>query len=147
MSNNLEVVRAYLEAAWKDVPVSLAEAADIYLADSFQSFDAAGHPQMNKEAYVGAGQMMALALEDFRWVLSDLRQEGDDVLMTGHFEGRHTSDLDLSALGAGVIPASGRMIVWPDANLKWVVQDRKIVREESLDESGGMETFLAALMA
>lgn len=65
------------------------------------------------------GQMLFTAFKDFNWVRSDLRQEGDSVIMSGHFEGTHTGDLDLSAMGAGVIPASGKMIVWPETSVEY----------------------------
>jgi hypothetical protein len=54
------------------------------------------------------GQLLAASFEDFKWVLRDLREADDGVLMSGHFEGMHTGDLDLSAMGAGVITASGK---------------------------------------
>jgi predicted ester cyclase len=145
MTSNLDVVKAFLERAWEDVPSSLVEASQDTLSDDFQSVDSDGNPVMNKEAYIGAGQMMAASLEGFKWVLSDLRQEGDDVIMTGHFEGTHTRDIDLSAFGAGVIPASGKKVVWPETSVRWVVEDDKIMREEALDESSGIEAFLAPL--
>jgi hypothetical protein len=66
--------------------------------------------------------------------------------MTGHFEGTFKADLDLSALGAGVIPASGKKIVWPEVNVKVTVEGDKIVREEPYGEGGGIEAFVAGLM-
>lgn len=145
MTSNLDFVKAFLDRAWKDAPSSLVEASQDTLSDSFQSVDANGNPVMDKEAYIGAGLMMAASLEGFRWVLSDLRQEGDDVIMTGHFEGTHTGDLDLSAFGAGVIPASGKKVVWPETSVRWVVEGGKIMREEALDEASGIEAFFAPL--
>jgi|GEM_PF-2728094 hypothetical protein len=65
--------------------------------------------------------------------------------MTGHFEGTHKADLDLSAIGAGVIPASGKKIVWPEVSVKITVEGDQIVREEAYGEGGGMEAFLAPL--
>jgi hypothetical protein len=44
-------------------------------------------------------------------VLKGLREESDFVIMSGHFEGTHTSDLDLSAMDIGIIPASVKKIV------------------------------------
>ncbi len=70
---------------------------------------------MDKQAYIGTAHQFVSAFTDFKWVLSDLREEGGSVIMSGHFEGKHTGDFDLSALGLGVIPASGKMIVWPEA--------------------------------
>ena len=65
--------------------------------------------------------------------------------MTSHFQGKHTTDLDLSAMGMGVIPASGKEIVWPNESTKVMVKGDQIVREEAYGEGGGMEAFLAPL--
>lgn len=145
MTSNLQFIKAYLDRAWSDVPASLAQAMQETFSDDFQQLDVNGNVGMNKEMYVGGGLMMAAAFDGFTWVLSDLREAQDGVIMTGHFEGTHTADLDMSAFGAGVIPASGKKVVWPEASLKWVVEGGKIVREEALDESSSIEAFLAAL--
>jgi hypothetical protein len=86
-----------------------------------------------------------LSLEDYDYVVSDIREEGDEVILTGHFEGTHTADLDLSALGLGVIPASGKRIVWPEWSNKVTVEGDKIARMQPHGEGGGIEAFLAAL--
>ena len=145
MSSKLEFVRTYIEAAWSNPPASILEAIETYLSDDFQSLDKDGNAVMNKEAYIGMGQLMYAAFEGFKWVLSDFRQEGDNVIMSGHFEGTHTGDFDLSAMGMGVIPASGKMIVWPEASVEYKVEGDKIVSEKPYGDSGGMESILAPL--
>ena len=100
---------------------------------------------MNKEAYIGMGQMLFTAFKDFNWVRSDLRQKGDSVIMSGHFEGTHTGDLDLSAMGAGVIPASGKMIVWPETSVEYQLEGDKILIEEPYGDARGVEDFLEVL--
>jgi hypothetical protein len=65
--------------------------------------------------------------------------------MSGHFEGTHTGDLDLSAIGIGVIPASGKKIVWPEASEKITVEGDKIIRMEPYAGASGMQAWLAAL--
>lgn len=145
MTRKLEVVRTYLETAWANPPSSLLEVSTATLSDDFQSVDEDGNAVMNKEAYIGMGQLFFASFEDFKWVLGELREVDDGVLMSGHFEGTHTGDLDLSAMGAGVIPASGKKIVWDDATVKWVVQGDKIVRQEPYSGASGIEAFLAPL--
>ena len=54
-------------------------------------------------------------------------------------------DIDLSLLGAGVVPASGKKIVWPEWSTKITVGQAKITRMEPYGEGGGMEAFLAPL--
>ena len=138
MPSKLDVVKAYNDT--EDLNASRA-----YLSDDFQSVDKDGKVVMNKEAYIGMGHMLLASLPDFRFVRSDLRQEGDYVIMTGHFQGTHKADLDLSAMGLGVIPASGKEIVWPEVSVKFTVEGGKIVREEPYGELDGMKAFLMGL--
>ncbi len=78
-----------------------------YLSDDFQNFDKDGEAVLNKEGLLTMGRMIQPSLTDYGFALADLRQEDDSVVMTGHFEGTLTSDLELSAMDLGVIPASG----------------------------------------
>ena len=138
MTSKLDVVKAWNESG--DMEESLA-----YLSDDFQNVDQDGNVLMDKEGYAGLGHMLFASFTGFEFVRSDLHEEGNAVIMSGHFEGTHTSDLDLSAMGVGVIPASGKKIVWPEARVKITVEGDKIVREEPYGDSGGMEAFLAPL--
>ena len=75
----------------------------------------------------------------------DLHEEGDDVIVSYQWEGTHTGDLDLSALGLGVIPASGKRIVWPEATSVFTIKGGKIVSIKPYGDSSGMEEFLKPL--
>lgn len=145
MNSKLEVVRTFLDSAWANPPSSLREVSATTLSDDFQNVDEDGNVVMDKEAYIGMGQLLFTAFKDFKWVLRELREVDDGVLMSGHFEGTHTGDLDLSAMGMGVIPASGKKIVWSEAIVKWGVEGDKIVREEPYGGATGIEAFLAPL--
>jgi predicted ester cyclase len=145
MSSKLDIVRTFIDAAWTNPPSSVMEANETYLSDDFQSLDKDGNTQMNKEAYVGMAHLFISAFTDFKWVRSVLRQEGDSVIMSGHFEGKHTGDFDLSAVGVGVIPASGNMIIWPEASVEYKVEGDKIVSEKAYGGASGMEALLAPL--
>lgn len=146
MNSKLDVVKNYLDAAWANPPSSVMEAIATTFSDDFQSVDEDGNVVMNKEAYMGMVQLLYSALNDLNWMLGDLREADDGVLMSGHFEGTHTGDLDLSAMGMGVIPASGKRIVWDDATVRWTVEGGKIVRVGPYGEGGGLEAFLAPLL-
>ena len=143
MTSKTDVIKAYYEAAWSNPPSSLLEAVEKYFSDDFQSIDRNGNVVMTKEIFTGMSQLLNAAFPDFKAVYSDLREEDDGVLMDVHFEGTQTGDLDLSAMGLGVIPASGKKIVWPEARTKWKVEGGKIVGEQEI--SGGMEWFLKPL--
>ena len=140
MTSKLEVVKA-----WTDLPAGDIEASAAYLSEDFQSLDKDGNVEMNKEAWVGMGHILLAAFTDYDWVRTGIREEGDFVIMSGRFEGTFTGDLDLSAMGMGVIPASGKEIDWQEASSKITVEGDKIVRLEQYGDSGGLETFFAAL--
>ena len=143
MTSKSDVIKAYYDAAWANPPSSVVEAVNAYFSDDFQSLDKDGNVVMNKEMFVGMGQLLMAAFSDFKPVYHDLREEDDGVIMTFHFEGTHTGDLDLSAMGLGVVPASGKRVVWPEASTKFKVEGDKIVGEEEI--SAGMAWFLAPL--
>lgn len=143
MTSNLDFIRTYFDVASADPPVSIMEAAEKYFSDDFQNLDKDGNVVMDKQAYLGIGQHMFAAFPDIKFVYSDLRPEGDGVIVKGHWEGTHTGDFDLSAMGMGVIPASGKKIVWPDGDSKWKAEGDKIVSIQDL--TGGIEELLAPL--
>jgi hypothetical protein len=141
MTSKLDVVKE-----WIDSPNDDAEERAVYLSDDFQSFNTDGNVVMNKEQWVGMNHMLIASFTNFKYVRSDLREEGDFVILSGHMQGTHTGDLDLSAMGMGVIPASGKEIVWPEEDSKITVEGGKIAKLEGTGDSGGMEDFIAALM-
>lgn len=143
MTNNLDFIRTYIDVASADPPASIMEAAEKYFSDDFQNLDQDGNVLMDKAAYLGFGQLLFASFDDFKFVYGDLRPEGDGVIVKGHWEGTHTGDFDLSAMGMGVIPASGKKIVWPDGDSKWKAEGDKIVSIQEL--AGGMVDFLAPL--
>jgi predicted ester cyclase len=145
MGSKLDIYKEFIEAAWANPPASLMEANMTYLSDDFHNFDVDGKVLMNKEAYIGMTQLLVDAFKDFTVVYGDLREEGDSVIADYHFEGIHTSELDLSAMGLGVIPASGKKIIWPEATNEFKIEGDKIVSIKPHGDSGGMEDFLEPL--
>lgn len=144
MGSKFDVARAYISAAWSNPPESLVEAAGTYLSDDFQVLDPDGNVVMNREAFLGMSQLLMAAFKDFNVVYSDMH-DGDDGLVTSyHFEGTHTGDLDMSVMGMGIMPASGKKIVWAEATNKWKVEGGKIVAEVGISGSG-ISAFLTPL--
>ena len=142
MSSLLDIARAYTEII--SVGGDIDAMADFF-SDDFQNFDKDGKAVLDKEGLLAMGRMMRPSFTDYGFVLAELRQEDDFVIMTGHFEGILSSDLDLSAMGLGVIPASGKKIVWPEASAKLTFEGDKIVRMEPYAGAAGLRAFLAAL--
>ena len=89
--------------------------------------------------------MMARAFTGMKYVVASTKEEGDRVFVTGHIEGKHTGDLDLSAAGLGVVPASGKQIVFPEATEAWTIKGNQIASIQEIGENSGMAGFLAAL--
>jgi predicted ester cyclase len=145
MASKVDVYKAYVEASWANPPSSIAEASMTYLSDDFKNFDKDGNVIMDRAAYTGMGQLLGSAFTDFKAVYSDVREEGDSVIATYHFEGTHTGDLDLSAMGLGIIPASGKKIVWPDDTAAFKIRGDKIASIKPYGDSAGIEAFLAPL--
>lgn len=145
MTSKLDVYKAYYEATWSNPPASMVEANETYLAENFQNLDKDGNVIADKAAYIGMNHLIAAAFKDFKAIYSDLREEGDSVIVRFHLEGTHTGDLDLSAMGMGVVPASGKKIVWPEASAAFKIEGDKIVSIKPYGDSGGMEEFFALL--
>ncbi|MFN2136256.1 MAG: nuclear transport factor 2 family protein [Candidatus Promineifilaceae bacterium] len=145
MTSHLDTYRAYYDASRANPPQSIIEANKRYLADDFQSVDKEGNVQMDKAAYMGMTQLLFGAFDDFDAVVSDYHEEGDNVIVSSHFEGTQTGDLDLSAWGLGSIPSSGKRIVWPETSTRWSFRGDKITRIQENDDAGGLDKFLAAL--
>jgi predicted ester cyclase len=140
MTSKTDVVRA-----WTDSPAGDAQSTAAFLSEDFENVMADGTIQTKAE-YVGMASMMYASLPDMHGVVSDLHEEGGAVIMTYHFEATFQNDLDLSAMGAGVIPASGKKVVWPEDTVKLTVEGDKIRRLEPQGSSGSIADFLAPLM-
>lgn len=102
--------------------------AGSHLTDDFQGTDAVGSPPFDKASWTGMGYMLKAAFPDMDFVIEDIWEEGDNVMVMGHFAGTFTNDLDLSPMGMGVIPANGQAIVWPDSTSIVSFAGDKIVR-------------------
>jgi hypothetical protein len=145
MGKNLDTYNTYYEASWADPPSSHFAANEKYLSENFQNLDREGNVMMDKAAYMGMVRILNDAFSNFKAVLSDVHEEGDAVILSSHFEGTHTGDLDLSALGMGIFPASGKRIVWPEASTTWKFDGDQILSIQPNDDNGGVGPFLAAL--
>lgn len=136
--SKLDVVRDWSDA--NDLTSS-----DKYLSDDFQFIDPSGQLTMGKQEYIGFASLIFAAMPDIKYVRSDIHEEGDYVIVSGHFEGTFENDLDLSAMGLGVIPASGKKVAWKESTERYVVKGDKIVKSEPIAGAGGFEEFLAPL--
>ena len=140
IGSNIDIVKK-----WQSVPMADVEGKVACLSDEWESFDRNGNVVMTRESMPGMVQLFLGSFSDWRYVLNHLREEDGAVIMRCHFEGKFTGDLDLSAMGMGLIPASGKDIVWEENDQKVTVVEGKIAREEPYGHDGGFGPFLAAL--
>jgi len=144
MTGKLDLYKAYYDASWTNPPASFVEAGMQYLADDFRQIDADGKVTGDRAAWIGMGQMLMAAFSDIKSVISDMQEVEDGVIVTNHFEGTHTGDLDLSMLGAGVVKASGKYIVWSETTNKFMIEGDKITGIKTI-AGGGTAKFLETL--
>ena len=117
------------------------------LSDDFQSTDAVGGPPFDKVGWIGMGQMFKNTFPDIKVIIEDIHEEGDSVMVTSRFTGTFTNDFDLSAMGMGVIPASGAMVEFPSSSSKISFDGDKISRIHDTDTGpeAGFPGLLQAL--
>ena len=145
MTSKADVIRKWHEESWANPPSSAVEAAAKYFSDDFQGLDKDGNVTSDKAAMVGMTQLFFNAFKDFKGVVHDISEEGNDVILTFHWEMTHTGDLDLSAMGLGVIPATGKRVVTPESKSRFMVEGDQIVSSQPI--SGGFESLLAGIGA
>jgi predicted ester cyclase len=118
-----------------------------YYTEDFQLTSAQGGPATGRDATVAMRQLMQSAMPDVRTVIEDIREEGDDVVVTSHWEGTFVNDFDLSGLGMGVAPATGKAVVFPTSTVRITFEDGKISRihDPATQPDAGPAGFFKAL--
>jgi hypothetical protein len=119
----------------------------MYLSDDFQFTDSIGGPPFDKAGWIGMGKLFQRSFPDIKEVIDDIREEGDQVMLTSHFEGTFTNDLDLSVVGMGVIPASGKMVVFPSSTNEISFDGDKIskIHNTATGPDAGLSGLLVAM--
>jgi hypothetical protein len=138
----MEVAEAWAAAF---APGSDIDAVANLLSDDFENLDQDGNVALSKEGFLNFARMIRRAFTDHGFVTNELLEYGDCVIITGHNEGVHTADLDLSAMGLGILPASGKKILWPEVSSKLTIVGDKVKRLEPHAGPAGLKAFLSAL--
>jgi hypothetical protein len=118
--------------------------AQNYLSEDFQGTDSVGGPTFDKAGWVGMGQMFKGSMPDIKVVIDDIQEDGDMLTVKSHFTGTFTNDFDLSAMGMGVIPASGKYVEFPSSTAEISFTGEKISRFHNTDT--GPDAGLPGLM-
>jgi predicted ester cyclase len=118
-----------------------------YYTEAFQLTNAQSAPPMDRDSVLAMGQLMQSAMPDIRTVIEDIREEGDDVVLTSHWEGTFVNDFDLSGMGLGVIPATGKAVVFPTSTIQISFDGGKISRihDPATGSDVGQAGFFKAL--
>jgi predicted ester cyclase len=118
-----------------------------HYSDDFLYTDAMGSPPQDRDTWLAMGRLMRSAFPDLSLVIDDIREEGDSVVVTGHFSGTFANDFDLSPLGMGVIPATGKAVEFPPATNRVSFDNGKISKMYGLDSGpdAGMAGYAKAL--
>ena len=83
-----------------------------YLSDDFQFSGPVPEP-VGKEAWLGLMQAYEVAFPDIKYNFELLGAEGNVTGASNQLTGTHTNDLDLTFMGMGVIPATGKSFSQP----------------------------------
>jgi predicted ester cyclase len=102
-------------------------------------------PAMNAEEWLAASQGLSQAFPDFTYNFEIVREEGNQVWVSSQWEGTHQGDWDLSIMGLGVIPATGRRVSTGRSMTRGTVNAKgKIQRTEVVE--GGADAGLPAIL-
>ncbi len=142
MNSKMKVAKAWAAAV---APDGDFDTIANLLSDDFENLDQDGSVALTKEGFLNLWQMMNAGFTHAGFVVSEMYEEGDYVILRGHNEGVHTDDLDLSAMGFGILPASGKKIVWPEASTKLTIVGDKVKRLEPHAGAAGLKAYLSAL--
>jgi len=114
----------------------LEKVAD-YLAEGFQFSGPTPQP-LGAAEWLGMTRALQAAFPDIQYNLRILSVEGDKVVTTTQVSGTHTGELDLTPMGLGVIPATGKSFSNPEERGEAVIEGGKIkaIRVEAAEGSG-----------
>ena len=97
-----------------------------FLADNFQFSGPVPEP-IGADQWLGLSGVLLNAFEDLQYNLRVESVEGNIVRIAAQLNGTHNNDLDLSAMGMGVIPASGKTFSLPEEHGEVLIEGDKAV--------------------
>lgn len=116
-----------------------------YLTDDF-TFSGPVPEPVNAQAWLGLARAMEVGMPDTDFHLHTMGVEGNVVKTGTQVTGTHTGDLDLTPMGFGVIPATGKSFSLPHEEGRLTVEGDKISSYHiNVEEGGGLMGILAQL--
>lgn len=117
-----------------------------WLADDFTFHDPFGPGgPMSADEWLGANATLFQAFPDFRFNFNIVDEEGDQVWVSARMEGTHLNDWDLSFMGVGVVPATGRRVSTGESMTVGIVNDEgklESIEVVEQDDNAGMGAVL-----
>jgi predicted ester cyclase len=96
-----------------------------FLADGF-TFSGPTPEPVSADQWMGIVMGMRAAFPDLNYNIKISGVDGDKVMTTTQLTGTHTSDWDLSAMGMGLIPATGKSFSNPTEEGVMTIENGKI---------------------
>ena len=98
------------------------------------------------QKWLGLAKALRAGMPDLDFHLHTMGVEGNVVTTGTQVTGTHTADIDLTPMGFGVIPASGKSVELPHEAGKITVEGDKIVSYDiDVVEGGGLMGILAQI--
>ena len=116
-----ETVRALMEAVQQG---DFAKAQST-LADDFQFSGPVPQP-ISGPAWMGMSKSLKAAFPDLNYQFKAESVDGNKVHISAELKGTHSGDLDLTAMGMGVIPATNKSFAAAHEHGEATVQDGKV---------------------
>ena len=101
------------------------DAVASYLSDDFQFSGPVPEP-IGAAEWLGISRVFQVAFPDINYNLRIVGVEGNVVKTTSQVSGTHTGQLDLSALGMGVVPPTGKSFSNPEELGQAIVEGGKV---------------------
>jgi predicted ester cyclase len=121
------------------------DTAASYLSEDFKFSGAVPKPVDGKQ-WIGILKTMKNAFPDFKMNVRIQSVEGNVIKSVNQLTGTHTGDFDLSAMGMGIIPPTGKSFVNARESGVTTVKDGKITSNHITPvEGGGLMGILAQL--
>jgi predicted ester cyclase len=122
MMSTRDIAEAFIEAL---------EAGDFdtvasYLSDDF-AFSGLTPQPVGKDEWIWMSKALKAGFPDLRYNIRVVSVEGNVVRTVLQLTGTHTADLDLSFMGMGITPATGRRVSNPEEKGETTVEGDKIV--------------------
>ena len=137
--NKKELLKTVFEASTADT--------GRYLTDDFQATFADGSPALDKSNWLASGELMESAMPDMLWEFEYVGEDGEDLLINTTMSGTFRNDLDLSGIGLGVIPATGKRVEMEPIPNRVSFDNGKVSRihDPRTGPDGGLAGILKAL--